>query len=85
MCRERKPREDFYANKSRGAAVTGRCKDCDKKRAVSRREYMRQYMAKNRIENPHKWNARKEARSKLTKQPCVVCNIQNPKLTIPTI
>jgi len=71
ICKEKKPESDFYPNRSRPQGVHSRCKTCDKRR--DRKEYMREYMAKNQKEHPEKWMARKLARANVTKLPCQVC------------
>lgn len=74
MCNTTKPADCFYANTTRWQLVHSRCKDCESKRSKERREYFRNYMKKNRLENPEKWDARKQAREKLTRKPCEVCS-----------
>ncbi len=79
VCKKEKPASEFYFNASRptGGFLHPRCKPCDRKRDIerkeSRREQKKAYMLQYRAANPKKWKARVEARKKVPKEPCKVC------------
>lgn len=47
VCKERKPREDFFADSSRKTGLASRCKPCDSKLKESKRQRTGYYRSEN--------------------------------------